>query len=261
MCKDPEICKWYRPPTCDFEPEGTMLSDCIDKCIDYGEKNIEGEPNPCSYKNCKSSCESCQNPMKCSWIVPKVVEQKCQFMPWGPNKQACVDRCVSNDKFKWGGEACTLSACTQSCDSCSNDEQCQWLKEPEIDPNMGLDNKDRPPVQRIRALAGDNRIFIQWKQIINKEHPTLGYILQYFKTYRPIEGVITKDMDISSTDILDKKNLEFELTGLPKDEYSVAIIAVNENGPGRSSNLESVKVPGTEDGAPVSGNPLKKIFD
>ena len=257
MCRNPERCKWYRPPTCKHQPKGTMLSDCIDGCIDFGSKNTKpGDENACTYRNCKASCESCQNPTNCSWIVPKVIEQKCEFMPWGPNKQACVDRCVSSDNFKWGGKSCTLAACTQACDSCSNDEQCKWLKEPEIDPNIELDNKDRPPVQRIRALGGSNRIFIQWKQNINNRHPTIGYILQYFKTYRPIEGVTTKDMDISSNDILEKKNLEFELTNLPKDEYTVSITAVNENGPGRASNVVNIKVPGLDDNPQTS-----KLYD
>ena len=52
--------------------------------------------------------------------------QKCEFIPWGPSKRACMDRCRV-DRELWGGDACTPSACYSICLSCVDKDKCDWL--------------------------------------------------------------------------------------------------------------------------------------
>ena len=254
-CTNPLICEWLPPQVCNYQSGGENIHSCIDKCLN----DIKDNPN-CGinyedkYKNCKDLCETCKDSTNCKWLKKKKKKVKCLFDPWGPNKQACLDRCVSSDKYLWGGDDCTINTCGEICNSCVDRHYCKWLnKTQEIEDVQEVNNTDTPPKQNIRCISGDKRIFIQWNTKQHKKYDTIekdqykiiGYIIQYYKTYKPIEGIITKTIEESSDEFnkseFNKNNNTYILDNLDNgDEYSIAIIPINLNGSGRPSNIISI---------------------
>ena len=114
---------------------------------------------------------------------------KCEFIPWGPSKRACMDRC-RNDRKLWGGQACSKSACYGLCESCSDVKKCNWLdrRDTLTDPNVNVDpalatSTDKPLI--IRGIEGDTKCVIQWFH----DEKYDSYILKYYMSSRPSEGV------------------------------------------------------------------------
>ena len=273
-CVDFNKCEWITPQACDFKPLGNTIYSCTDKCVD-DTKGIEacgGNDFEKRYKVCKRVCTTCTNPETCTWNSSKSIRPGiCNFKPWGPSKQSCVDRCVSEDKQLWGGSDCSLDACNDICENCVNDTLCKWVELPEVsvyeeDYYNLISSDDTPPSQYIRVIPSNEKIIVQWKtnqhqnvnELINEkdgnsEYKIIGYIIQYYKTYNDLEGVITKRISNSDQlkgvslsvnknddDDFSSKNNTYILNDLDNGEnYTISITAINMFGVGEPSNTES----------------------
>ena len=76
--------------------------------------------------------------------------KKCKFTPWGPDKQACIDRCNSSDREQWGGDACDVNTCANICESCDKEEYCRMEKG--RTPNVRTSYIGLPPKQELRII-------------------------------------------------------------------------------------------------------------
>lgn len=228
-CNDYKICNWLNVPTCNYEPKGSKVYDCVDECI--GPRKIQWGGDACIYSECKRICEGCKDENNCGWIAKLKKEQRCKFTPWGPDKQACIDRCSSDDRDAWGGDICSVNNCTNICDSCTNKEYCKWNKKEEVQeptPVIGL-----PPKQEIKLIPGNSKILIQWMPKHDSDNPNNGYLLYYYKSSMPISGVKIKQINE-----MNKTFCEYMLENLDNDNnYSVILIAYNKLGKGKFSEI------------------------
>jgi len=124
-----------------------------------------------------------------------IVNNKCEFIPWGDTHRGCIDRCRI-DRQLWGEEACTLSKCAQLCNDCENVKTCKWknraplLKNPNIVPI-----KTKPLI--IRGIEGSKECLIEWIHNIDDTDDTtdttdndnISYILKYFVSSKPYKGI------------------------------------------------------------------------
>lgn len=240
-CRDSNICKWVRSDICSFKPSGSGLFSCIDSCVKTEDVDAD-----CNYDKCKILCNSCSDPTSCGWKTPVKLINRCKFSPWGPDKQACVDRCTSDDfRNRYGDNSCNLNACDDICNTCDNPKLCKWVDDVEKDSisEIKLDYSDKPPPQHIRGISGNSKIIIEW---INKHHSfyyetkdnnykTLGFIIHYFKSDLPMEGTITKNIEFQGTI---PKNCRYLLDGLENGtKYTITISGVNSSGIGPASNV------------------------
>lgn len=231
QCKDYKKCNWVEPPSCKYSPKGNKVYDCVDECM--GPKKIQWGDEACIYPTCKKICESCKNENDCKWLAKLKVVKKCNFTPWGPDKQACIDRCNSNDRDTWGGEACDVNTCTNICNSCDKKEYCEWLKQEP--PSLGTPLPGAPPKQEPRGIPGNNSILIQWSPRHSSEDPNKGYLLYYYKSSNPLEGIKVKKIDKKECTYC-----EYLLDDLDNnDNYSIILIAFNKNG--RSPPSEKIE--------------------
>ena len=162
-------------------------------------------------------------------------KKKCEFIPWGPDKQACIDRCRSSDRDTWGGDACDVNTCTNICSSCTNQDYCEWKKkEP---PTLEIGVKGLPPKQSIKLIPGNGEILIQWTPVHDINNPNDGYFLYYYKSSIPIHGVKVKKITDNN-----KTFSEYLLKNLDNNHnYSVVLIAYNKLGKGEQSNVVDAK--------------------
>ena len=237
-CDDHKKCEWLEPPSCKYVPKGNKVYDCVDECI--GPRKIQWGGDACVYPECKRICESCNNEDDCKWLSKLKVVKKCKFTPWGPDKQACIDRCNSSDREQWGGDACDVNTCANICESCDKEEYCEWKKAqpPMLEtPIIGL-----PPKQEIRVIPGNSTLLIQWTPKHSLDNPNISYLLYYFKSGNPMEGIKMK--------IINKTNCtfcEYLLDNLENDNtYSISLLAHNKLGKGPPSEI-------------VEGKPMNNI--
>ena len=240
--------------TCDYNPKGTTELACKNDCMEsVKSNNLCGSTNEEKSNNCSMLCQNCDTP-QCLWVKKdkqlKNTNVKCSFAPWGPDIQACQDRCFNvDDRELWGGDKCTEEACRQICENCNDRNYCEWLgkdtsldflekkKDEVIDPN-------KPKKQNIRAIPGNGKIIIQWvtDELKNKENKIMGYIIQYYKTFTLIDGIFTKNILEDELDNnLKNKNNTYLIDNVENGKnYSISITAINEFGSGEQSNIVSV---------------------
>ena len=254
-CKNKNICEWIPDITCKYKPKGSTIHSCIDTCINRVKDDDScGENFEDKYKTCGSICRRCNDPVECKWNDKiKKRQLKCYFKPWGPDLTACQDRCLSQDNKLWGGSDCTINICKDICESCTNSDYCKWLGQVEKEDTESYlleDYEDKPPSQIINIIPGNRRAVIQWttRQHENPKYKIIGYIIQYFKTFKQHEGIMTENIE-SVEDLFDdnnenefiRNNNTYELNNLTNgDNYSIALIPVNINGSGKESNLVSI---------------------
>ena len=90
-----------------------------------------------------------------------------------------------------------------------------------------------PPKQEITALAGNSSAVVMWSSIENKDQ-YIAFLVKYFKTYKPFEGVKIANVVVEDSE---KKNFKYNLHNLDNNEfYSVGIMAVNETDVGPCSH-------------------------
>ena len=232
-CSNKEKCKWLKSNVCSYNANGSSVMTCIDECL--GPKKFLWGGGTCDYSKCKQICDRCQDTKSCVWLDTKK-KNECEFIPWGDTKESCVDRCVSDDRVRWGGENCTDKKCDIICDSCKDNATCKWN-----DTKLNKDNyilEGAPPAQNIRCIPGANNVVVEWYVIQNDSFPITSYIIHYFKTFKPFEGI--KLINVPKTD--DKSN-RFNIDNLQTNEhYSVSLTAINSKGKGNHSNIEEVSL-------------------
>ena len=77
-----------------------------------------------------------------------------------------------------------------------------------------------------------------WRSIENKGQNNSAFIIKYFKTYKPFEGVRVASIVVEDKD---KKNFTYTLENLDNNEYySVGLMAVNDTDVGPLSNIEQI---------------------
>lgn len=163
--------------------------------------------------------------------------KNCLFVPRGHSVQSCIDRCHNREDRKyWGGNNCTNKNCTTICTGCKNKDHCEWITSDSLYEDVAVPNP--PPKQEITVLAGNSSAIIMWSSIENKDQANRAYLIKYFKTYKPFEGVKIANIVIEDPE---KKNYKYNLTNLDNNEfYSVGIMAVNDTDVGPMSNIVQV---------------------
>ena len=163
--------------------------------------------------------------------------KNCLFVPRGHSIQSCIDRCHNReDRQYWGGNNCTNKNCTTICTGCKNKDHCDWITSDSLYEEVAIPNP--PPKQEITVLAGNSSATIMWSSIENKDQSNKAYLIKYFKTYKPFEGVKIANIVVDNTE---KKNYKYNLNNLDNNEfYSVGIMAVNDTDVGPMSNIVQV---------------------
>jgi hypothetical protein len=115
-------------------------------------------------------------------------QPKCEFIPWGPSKVACNNRCRV-DRDLWGGNACSQAKCYDICDSCVNNDNCKWLDSVDYlseQKKINLQNQPANDVKiEIRGIEASNKSIIQWLHNSQVDY----YLLKYFESANPNGGV------------------------------------------------------------------------
>ena len=162
-----------------------------------------------------------------------VSKDKCTFVPWGPSKDACINRCTSTDRVYWGGDSC-LENCEEICDDCKDSEKCSWLKD-ELKQSQDSIIPEAPDAHTIKVLPGNNKILVMWKSIDKKVKNT-GFIIQYYKKYKPEFGTFSIKIPASTN-----KNYKHIIKNADNnDYYSVILYATNSFGAGKPSNVVTI---------------------
>ena len=112
---------------------------------------------------------------------------KCEFIPWGPSKRACIDRCRV-DRDLWGGDACTMSNCYSICNSCVDNDKCKWLNSRDFleEERKKLEEKEtNDPEIVIRGIEGNKNCIINF---IHESNVNM-YLLKYYESSNPGSGI------------------------------------------------------------------------
>ena len=185
-----------------------------------------------------NTSENVRSQLLSNEIVEREPDVKnCLFVPRGHSVQACIDRCHNReDRQYWGGNNCTNKNCTTICTGCKNKDHCEWITSDSIYEDVAVPNP--PPKQEITVLAGNSSAVVMWSSIENKDQSNLAFLVKYFKTYKPFEGVKIANVVIEDSE---KKNFKYNIGNLDNNEfYSVGIMAVNETDVGPMSNIVQV---------------------
>ena len=173
----------------------------------------------------------------------------------GVHSQACIDRCRNHkDRYLWGGDECSSEKCSEICNTCSSD-RCLWvpqysnsgdkcdgftneiscnyqdgckydpleLKCESIPEKVERLTDEHPPKQLISVIPVKNSLTVVWKSKENKSNPNTGFLLRYFKTFKPYEGLKLKYIEKLKSD---KYNIE--LDELDNEEYSISVSAIKK---------------------------------
>ena len=169
-----------------------------------------------------------------------VVTDKCEFIPWGPSKRACMDRC-RNDRKLWGGDACSKAVCYNLCETCTEVDKCGWLDRSEMlkDPNEPVVEQAELPLV-IRGIEADRGCIIQWFHKSDAD----SYILKYYMSSRPTEGVkifsikdFNKGLNIKAIENLDN-DVEYSFVIIPiKDRKRLSMSNILRMVPSPKLNL------------------------
>lgn len=161
----------------------------------------------------------------------------CYFIPWGFSRQGCINRCNSDDKIYWGGDACDKANCRKICDNCEDPNLCKWQKTETRQAPVIVEQM--PPKCEIRVVPGDSEAIVFWENINNDSNKNTVFIIKWFKTYSIEDGVSIETIDIENPD---KRNYRYTIKGLQNNEtYSVAVFSANTHAVSEPSNIELVR--------------------
>lgn len=170
---------------------------------------------------------------------------ECNFVQEGLSKDECIAACDDQSlKNLPGRNTCNYEICSQKCANIQEG----------VNDMMQI-KLNAPLSQEIRAIPGKNEIYVQWivKELDNLDNRIFGYIIQYYKTFKKMDGIFT--INISNEDnifiengtlnnnILTeydkvKNNNTYKINGLDNgDQYSVILTGINRNGIGEISNI------------------------
>jgi hypothetical protein len=196
--------------------------------VDNSDKELSGS----------NTSENVRSQLLSNEIVEREPDVKnCLFVPRGHSVQACIDRCHNReDRQYWGGDNCTNKNCMTICTGCKNKDHCEWITSDSIYEDVAVPNP--PPKQEITVLAGNSSAVVIWSSIENKDQSNIAFLVKYFKTYKPFEGVKIANVVIEDSE---KKNFKYNIGNLDNNEfYSVGIMAVNETDVGPMSNIVQI---------------------
>lgn len=268
LCNFSKFCKKIikeEDKVCNYVARGKEELDCIELCI-----NSKGEH--CNFARCKSICKACANVELCEWKkgykslqektnvlkkmfdidINKVDEEntdtKCKFIPNGKDLSECQKKCLE--------EGCELEYCQKVCSNCIDNERCLWIK-----PKKPLVIKPKrvPRSPNIKAIAFDKYVLLQWKydNKLDGGSPITNYIIMVKETFNNLDGVRINMSSNPDCDICEHK-----VTGLKNQVYyDISIRAVNNEGLGDISNIETVSPVGPKDITTVSSSLLETDRD
>jgi len=170
-------------------------------------------------------------------LVKYTETDKCNFVPWGSSRQGCINRCRSDDKEYWGGDSCDLPNCRKICDDCEDGNRCKWQKtETRVAPVI---REQMPPNLELRVVAGDGEAVAFWENRNNDNYKNTSFIIKWFKTYVPDDGVSVDTIEIRDPD---KRNYKYVIGNLQNNEtYSIAVFCSNTHAISEPSNVVMVK--------------------
>ena len=198
-----------------------------------GSKTIELNYAPADVED---SGEQARESARIGDIIDTEAEETatCGFVAYGTSKDACYMRCSNvNDRMYWGGDSCTYNKCREICNACKDKVNCDWLK-PEQIISEGKEDK-LPEKVTINAIAGNTKVLLIWKATDKKDYPNTGFVIQYFKTYKPFEGV--RMVHVRSNEI---GSYRITITNLANNEYyNFGVYSINKIGMSTVSNIET----------------------
>ena len=157
-------------------------------------------------------------------------KDKCEFNPWGVDKDHCVSECSE----VFGGDQCTTTKCADICNKCTDQKYCSWLIKNPVNNNAKPPN---PPLNFV-GVPASRTVLLMWSQPQSNNSPIIGYKILYYKADRPKDGVFLrniKEEDITLTLKYNLENLENDVV------YNIGVIAINRIGASSLSRLISVK--------------------
>lgn len=155
----------------------------------------------------------------------------CKFMPEGETIDKCVSKCITKTN-------CSVEYCNKACESCQNPSRCKWVKTDDDIYDTVLYERRVPKSFNIKALPFNEKSIIQWVADEKNQgsSPVTNYIIIVEKLSD--KGAIKR---ISVHKEPNCSNCEYEVKGLKNQEaYNIAIRAVNNEGIGPISNIETV---------------------
>ena len=170
-------------------------------------------------------------------LVKFTETDKCNFVPWGESRIGCINRCNSDDKEYWGGDACDRSNCRKICDSCDDAKLCKWQKTETRKAPVIVEQL--PPKCKIRVVAGNNEAIVFWENINNDANKNTTFIINWYKTYFMEDGISVETIKIENQN---QRNFKYRIKGLQNNEtYSVVVFSSNTHAISEPSNIEIVK--------------------
>jgi hypothetical protein len=159
---------------------------------------------------------------------------QCNFVPYGTTQQNCVTTCKSDYEKYWEvNNGCDVSKCSRICQSCTDKTKCKWLNV--IDPELFTEKL--PPKLNIVVLSGNGHIELQWRCIENPLAPVTSYVVNYYKTFVPSEGVKSKPIQRKIGEKNNKVIIDQVENGT---NYSVSVYSINKFGDGPASEVHQI---------------------
>jgi hypothetical protein len=167
----------------------------------------------------------------------------CNFLPWGPNFNACVNHCQGFErKGLWDnitGTLCDKNTCNEICLKCDNISHCEWLNKWDekqkirrnklFNINLNQNNLPVPKKRVLNAINYNNKIKLTWDNLDD----ALEYNIHYAKT---------SNSNINIIQINEKDSISYEIDGLTQNsEYSFILYAINSYGTSEPSNIIIIK--------------------
>jgi hypothetical protein len=168
---------------------------------------------------------------------------KCNFLPWGPNINACVNHCQGFErKGLWdniNGALCDKNTCNNICLKCDNLSRCEWLNKWDekqklqrnklFNINLNQNKLPVPKKKRLNAINYSNKIKLTWDNLGD----AYNYNIHYSES---------SNSNINIIQINDKESISYEIDGLTKNrEYSFILYAINYYGISEPSNIIIIK--------------------
>jgi hypothetical protein len=186
----------------------------------------------------------------------------CVFEPWGPNLNACIQTCrsVSKNKKPWNTSNnnsinCDYDNCASICNSCSDNNRCEWLglfeSSNNVSNNSNINSSSNDLIPRPIELniTGDNLI---WEHKDDNDNIMIHYLKEnkdsskvniihldktsYIK-FMESEQLIDPQLTSKVKKQYSKKIIRYPIQNLePNDKYTFFIYIINEYGVSNISN-------------------------